>query len=65
MRLLVLVVGTRIMKNSDTITISKIEYYKLLDDSNFLRCLEAAGVYDWDGSDLARDKHEDPNNEGV
>ena len=34
---------------SDVITISKEEYEKLLKDSQFLQCLEACGVDNWNG----------------
>lgn len=33
----------------ETVTISKKEYDKLVEDSAFLGCLRAAGVDNWDG----------------
>ena len=38
-----------------TVTLSKDEYQSLLEDSNFLRALEWAGVDNWDGYDLAKE----------
>ncbi|WP_170954446.1 hypothetical protein [Bacillus thuringiensis] len=32
-----------------TVTISRAEYLELLEDSEFLSCLQAAGVDNWDG----------------
>lgn len=37
----------------DTITISLETYERLLKDSIFLSCLEAAGVDNWGGYDMA------------
>lgn len=39
----------------ETITIKKTGYDRLVEDSKWLRCLEAAGVDAWDGIDEARD----------
>lgn len=36
-------------KNDKTITISKIEYNRLLDRDNHLRLLEFAGIEHWKG----------------
>ncbi|OUA16753.1 hypothetical protein BK776_30820 [Bacillus thuringiensis serovar aizawai] len=33
----------------ETVTISRAEYLRLLEDSEFLSCLEAAGVDNWGG----------------
>lgn len=38
-----------------TITITEDEYKSLIEDSNFLEALQAAGVDNWDGYDLAID----------
>jgi len=38
----------------ETVTITKAEYKRLLDDSDFLGCLEACGVDNWGGYDDAR-----------
>jgi hypothetical protein len=35
--------------NTDTITISREEYLTLKEDANFLACLEAVGVDNWEG----------------
>lgn len=43
------------MNASDTVTISKEEYDKLLEDSIFLNCLERAGVDNWDGYEVAQE----------
>lgn len=40
----------------ETVTISQEEYSELLEDSRFLRCLENAGVDDWDGYEYAREE---------
>ena len=37
----------------ETITITKKEYDKLVDDSNFLSALKGAGVDNWEGYDEA------------
>jgi len=37
------------MKNEEMVTIPKKEYDKLVEDSNWLSCLEGAGVDNWDG----------------
>ena len=43
----------------ETVTISKEEYEKLLDDSNFLNKLYAHGVDNWSGFDYAVDDLEE------
>lgn len=43
----------------DGIIVSKKEYRRLKNDSNFLRALEAAGVDNWDGYDIASDNYEE------
>jgi len=37
----------------ETVTISKREYLQLVKDSEWLACLEAAGVDNWIGIDAA------------
>ncbi len=37
------------------VTITKKEYEALLDDSNWVQCLEMAGVSDWDGIEIAQE----------
>lgn len=37
------------------VLISAEEYTRLLEDSEFLQCLMAAGVDNWDGYDLAQE----------
>ena len=37
----------------EMVTITKMEYDKLLDDSRWLQCLEEAGVDNWQGRDEA------------
>lgn len=39
----------------ETITISKSEYAQLLEDQEWLQCLEAAGVDNWTGFEEAQD----------
>lgn len=39
----------------ETITITKKEYKKLVEDSAFLDALSAAGVDNWDGYDHAQE----------
>ena len=43
----------------DSVTISKAEYEQLLDSDLMLRCLENAGVDNWDGYDFAMDEYHD------
>lgn len=40
------------------ITIEKEEYDRLVHDSEWLACLETAGVENWEGIDEARDLQE-------
>lgn len=42
----------------ETVTISKEEYEGLMEDVAFLRCLEAAGVDNWEGYGFAWDMME-------
>jgi hypothetical protein len=42
-------------KNEDTVTISQEKYDELIEDSNFLNALRAAGVDNWDGYENAQD----------
>lgn len=39
----------------ETVTIPKSEYDRLVKDSEWLSCLEAAGVDNWSGYDCALD----------
>ena len=39
----------------EMVTIKKSEYDQLLKDSDWLACLEAAGVDNWEGYDYARE----------
>ena len=39
----------------ETVTIPKDEYERLIHDSEFLGCLEGAGVDNWEGYDFAID----------
>lgn len=47
----------------DTIVISVSEYEQLRKDSDWLACLEAAGVDNWQGIDQAIDLQNEGNNE--
>ena len=40
---------------NETVVIPAVEYKQLLADSKWLGCLEAAGVDNWDGADMARE----------
>jgi hypothetical protein len=42
----------------ETVTIPKSEYEQLIKDSDFLGCLEAAGVDNWSGYEMAQDIQE-------
>lgn len=42
------------VKVTEMLTITKREYDRLLKDVDWLRCLEAAGVDNWEGYDEAR-----------
>ena len=39
--------------SEETVTISKSEYQRLKDDQEFLECLSAAGVDNWEGYTVA------------
>lgn len=51
--------GGKIDLKEDSILISKQEYTKLKNDSNFLKCLQSAGVDNWDEYDMACDNYEE------
>lgn len=42
-------------ENTETVTISKERYQELLKDESWLAALEAAGLDNWGGCDVARD----------
>jgi len=42
-----------------TVTITQKEYAELVKDSNFLACLEDAGVDNWSGYDYAREAYQE------
>lgn len=42
-------------KTEETITISKREYDRLIEQVEWLECLEAAGVDNWSGYEIAID----------
>jgi hypothetical protein len=44
---------------TEMIAITKKQYDTLIEDSNWLRFLEAAGVDNWDGYDFARELSEE------
>lgn len=46
----------------DTVTITKEEYEELLANTRWLYCLEAAGVDNWDGYDVAQDIRDQEDN---
>lgn len=41
------------MSENEKVTITKEQYDELLEDQRFLRCLEHAGVDNWEGYDFA------------
>jgi hypothetical protein len=45
------------MVTEETVTISKQEYERLLDDSEILKCCRAAGVDNWQGLDMAMEMY--------
>ncbi len=46
-------------KNADgTVTLSQEEYDELKRDQDWLRCLEGAGVDNWDGIEYAQESFE-------
>lgn len=45
---------------TDMVTITKKEYDQLLKDSDWLACLEAAGVDNWEGIDEAMNIRDNP-----
>jgi hypothetical protein len=47
------------MPDDEKVTITKAEYDSLKDDADWLTCLEAAGVDNWDGYEVARDIQRD------
>jgi hypothetical protein len=47
------------MNTEETVTISKKEYESLLEDSQWLSCLDAAGVDNWDGYDYAHEIYQE------
>ena len=47
------------MDQNRMVTISKLEYDQLLENSEFLECLEAAGVDNWSGYDYASEMMEE------
>ena len=42
-------------RNTETVTISKERYQELLKGESWLAALEAAGLDNWDGCDVARE----------
>lgn len=43
----------------EMITISEETYFEMLEDSNFLGCLEACGVDNWPGYEHALDMYQE------
>lgn len=41
------------------VTISKEQFDQLQEDSNFLECLQHAGVDNWEGYDLAAEEYQE------
>jgi hypothetical protein len=46
-----------------TVTITQKEYAELVKDSNFLACLQDAGVDNWSGYDYAREAYQESYND--
>lgn len=54
----------KIAEAMDTVTITRKEYDQLVKDSEWLSCLEAVGVDNWEGYDCALEMlHEDDEDE--
>lgn len=49
--------------DGDTVTISREAYDNMLEDLRFLSALEAAGVDNWDGYQIAREAFAEGSNE--
>ena len=45
------------MKKKEIVTITRKEYEELLDCKEYLECLEAAGVDNWEGYDYAMEMY--------
>jgi len=43
------------IREKEMVEITKEEYESLLEDRNWLRALESAGVDNWEGYDIAKD----------
>lgn len=53
-------------KHDEIVTITIAEYNRLKSRSNWLHCLEAAGVDNWEGMDYAADlRRENPEEYGL
>lgn len=48
---------TIIEEKADTVTLPRSEYNDLVEDRQWLHSLEAAGVDNWEGYDVAQDMH--------
>lgn len=49
----------------NNITISLSHYADLLDKADMLRCLQNAGVDNWEGYDFAMEEYDGQDDEGV
>ena len=50
---------TEKMQNTEMIAITREEHDQLVEDQKWLRALEAAGVDNWEGIDVARESMSD------
>ena len=48
-----------VINEDGTVTLTREEFDELESDQHFLRCLEGAGVDNWDGYEIAQDVMED------
>jgi hypothetical protein len=46
---------TQLPSDDDTVTIKRTEYARLQERDQWLECLEAAGVDNWDGFEYAQE----------
>lgn len=50
-------------ETTTSVTITRAEYDRLMQESDMLACLEAAGVDEWDGYQEAQRMHNAPDDE--
>lgn len=58
MKMEVTVLGAQMNDEDEMITIPKELYDDLIDDQQFLNCLQSAGVDNWEGYDYAVEEYQ-------